>query len=41
VDWSFIGYFCLGYPEHDDLTPELQRARWEQRRPASEFIIRR
>ena len=41
ASWRFVGYFCLGYPESDEITPELERARWEQRRPAAEFIIRR
>ena len=40
-EWTFIGYFCLGHPESGDATPELERAGWEQRRPAAEFIIRR
>ena len=39
--WRFVGYFCLGYPETDEVTPELERAGWEQRRPAAEFIVRR
>lgn len=39
--WKFVGYFCLGYPESDELTPELQRVRWEHRRPAADFILRR
>jgi 5,6-dimethylbenzimidazole synthase len=30
-DWRFIGYFCLGYPLHEDDTPELERAGWERR----------
>jgi 5,6-dimethylbenzimidazole synthase len=40
-DWTFVGYFCLGYPETEETTPELERAGWEQRRPASDFILRR
>jgi len=39
--WRLIGYLCLGCAEHDDETPELERAGWEQRRPASDFILRR
>jgi 5,6-dimethylbenzimidazole synthase len=31
-DWKFIGYFCLGYPQSDDTTPELERSGWERRR---------
>ena len=33
-DWRFIGYFCLGYPLHEDDTPELERAGWERRAEA-------
>jgi 5,6-dimethylbenzimidazole synthase len=32
VAWRFIGYFCLGYPQREDDRPELERARWEERR---------
>ncbi len=30
--WSFIGYFCLGYPQAEDDTPDLERRGWERRR---------
>jgi len=39
--WRFIGHFCLGYPDGSDDTPELQRAGWEERRPAASALIRR
>jgi 5,6-dimethylbenzimidazole synthase len=39
--WRLIGYFCLGYPEHEDVTPELERAGWERRCNADSFILRR
>jgi 5,6-dimethylbenzimidazole synthase len=39
--WIFIGYFCLGYPQAEDDTPELERAGWEQRRPITACIVRR
>ena len=39
--WRFIGYFCLGYPERDEPSPELEREGWEKRRPASDFILKR
>jgi 5,6-dimethylbenzimidazole synthase len=41
LDWRFIGYFCLGYPEAESTTPELDRAGWERRRPAETFVLRR
>jgi 5,6-dimethylbenzimidazole synthase len=41
AEWIFLGYFCLGYPESDDASPELQRQGWEQRRPWHEFVLRR
>ena len=40
-DWTFIGYFCLGYPELEDDVPELQRAGWEHRRSVSAVRIGR
>jgi 5,6-dimethylbenzimidazole synthase len=40
-DWIFLGYFCLGYPQSETVTPELQREGWEQRRPWQEFLLRR
>jgi len=40
-DWIFVGYLCLGYPQHDDDTPELERADWERRRPVDCFVLRR
>jgi 5,6-dimethylbenzimidazole synthase len=39
--WRFIGYFCLGYPLHEDDIPELERARWEQRRLAANHVLQR
>ncbi len=37
--WSFVGYFCLGYPQSEGTMPELERLGWEHRRPAT--VIRR
>ncbi|HEX3973798.1 MAG TPA: nitroreductase family protein, partial [Stellaceae bacterium] len=39
--WKLIGYFCLGYPEDNTVTPELEREAWEHRRPAEAFVLRR
>jgi 5,6-dimethylbenzimidazole synthase len=42
ADWTFVAYLCLGYPEADSATPELERAGWERRRnPAERAILRR
>lgn len=41
ASWKLIGYFCLGYPEEEVATPELERAAWERRRPAQTFLLRR
>jgi 5,6-dimethylbenzimidazole synthase len=40
-EWKFIGYFCLGYPRAEDMTPELEQSGWECRRLPSSVIIRR
>ncbi len=39
--WRLIGHLCLGYPEAEADSPELERAGWEQRRNASACIVRR
>lgn len=39
--WRLIGYLCLGYPQREDITPELERAGWEARAVPAEFILRR
>jgi 5,6-dimethylbenzimidazole synthase len=41
VEWKFIGYFCLGYPQAEDAVPELEQAGWEQRRAVPSVILRR
>ncbi len=41
AEWKFIGYFCLGYPQADDTTPELEQSGWERRRLPSSVILRR
>ncbi|HUD85274.1 MAG TPA: 5,6-dimethylbenzimidazole synthase [Xanthobacteraceae bacterium] len=41
AEWKFIGYFCLGYPQADDSTPELEQSGWERRRLPSSVILRR
>ncbi len=32
--WRFIGYLCVGHPEAECDTPELERIGWENRAPA-------
>ena len=39
--WRLIGYFCLGYPQADDVSPELERVGWEQRQTSDAFVLRR
>jgi len=41
IEWSLIGYLCVGYPEADDNVPMLERLQWERRLPPSSFILRR
>jgi 5,6-dimethylbenzimidazole synthase len=41
ADWTFVGYFCLGYPAHPDDTPALERAGWEHRHAESSRILAR
>ena len=39
--WRLLGYFCLGYPQWESDTPELERAGWERRHAPEMFILRR
>jgi 5,6-dimethylbenzimidazole synthase len=39
--WSLVAYLCVGYPQLDTLTPELERVGWEHRRAPAAFVIRR
>ncbi len=39
--WTFIGYFCIGFPAEESDTPTLQRQGWESRRAACDTILRR
>jgi 5,6-dimethylbenzimidazole synthase len=39
--WTFIGYLCLGFPETEDDIPDLERAGWERRYPASSRVVLR
>ena len=32
VAWHLVAYLCIGYPETESSTPELERAGWEKRR---------
>ena len=41
ASWTFLGYLCLGYPEAEDISPELEREAWEARRPAASVVVRR
>jgi 5,6-dimethylbenzimidazole synthase len=41
VDWRFIGYFCLGYPQDDSDRPELERVGWERRQSHEACVLRR
>jgi 5,6-dimethylbenzimidazole synthase len=40
-DWKLIGYLCIGYPEAECETPELERQGWEKRRSHASVIIQR
>ncbi|APE42224.1 5,6-dimethylbenzimidazole synthase [Sulfitobacter alexandrii] len=34
ADWTLVAYLCLGWPEEESLTPELETRGWETRAPA-------
>jgi|SRR6056297_2819548 len=34
ADWTLVAYLCIGWPEQEGTNPELETARWEDRRGA-------
>jgi 5,6-dimethylbenzimidazole synthase len=40
-DWLWVGYLCLGWPETEDASPELEALGWERRRPLGEVLFTR
>ncbi len=40
-DWTFIGYFCMGFPSGHDSVPALERAGWESRCDPTAVLLRR
>lgn len=40
-DWKLVAYLCVGWPEEDQATPELERAGWEHRRSVDQQILKR
>jgi 5,6-dimethylbenzimidazole synthase len=41
ASWTLVAYLCLGRPVEEHLDPELERAGWQARAGAREFILRR
>jgi 5,6-dimethylbenzimidazole synthase len=41
AEWRLIAYLCIGYPDADHDTPELQRAGWEHRANAATPLLER
>lgn len=39
--WTFIGYFCMGWPREADEVPALERLGWERRGEPARAILRR
>jgi len=39
--WRLVAYLCIGWPKEEHLDPELERHRWENRRPTRELILLR
>lgn len=40
AEWALVAYLCVGLPEEDGETPELERLGWEQRSAALDLLIR-
>ncbi|PIV73892.1 MAG: 5,6-dimethylbenzimidazole synthase [Rhodobacteraceae bacterium CG17_big_fil_post_rev_8_21_14_2_50_65_11] len=40
ADWRLVAYLCIGWPEDNTETPELERLGWEDRAPRLEVLTR-
>ncbi len=40
AEWQLIAYLCIGWPEADSLTPELETVGWEARAPSLPMLRR-
>ncbi|AZG44526.1 5,6-dimethylbenzimidazole synthase [Gordonia insulae] len=39
--WELVAYLCVGYPEREDVVPELEQSDWQARTdPADRYIVR-
>ena len=38
-DYVLVGYLCVGHPEEDSDSPELERYGWETRMTSDDFVI--
>tara|TARA_R110002124_G_scaffold62303_4_gene170509 strand:- start:149 stop:778 length:630 start_codon:yes stop_codon:yes gene_type:complete len=39
-DWTLVAYLCLGWPQENTTTPELETKGWETRAPALHIEVR-
>lgn len=39
ASYKFIAYLCLGFPQEQHDTPELERAGWQERTPIGAYIL--
>jgi len=39
--WSLVAYLCMGYPEQENIDPELHRLGWQERLDSSAFVYER
>ena len=39
--WELNAYLCMGYPQHNDVTPELERLGWQSREQVGRHVLRR
>ena len=40
AEWHLVAYLCIGYPERESATPELEEAGWEKRRGEISLVER-
>lgn len=41
VEWQFLAYLCIGWPQEEHVDPELERHGWQARLPQAALLHRR
>ena len=41
ASWNWVAYLCIGWPQEDPESPELETLHWQQRTPLAKHLLQR